>query len=327
MAVTIHEVAVEAGVSTATVSRYFSGTSVVLDVTARKIDAAAARLGYVPGDRRKRKRSPSVVAVLFSGIKLQYYSDALKILIEESRRYDYRFLLIPVTDGDEQWKKIFTDLQITGVIYLEEDLNPDIRNYIKAKNIKTVMFGDSSQDRRSKMIHVNDLAAARAGCQYLLSLRHRRILILSDAPQKISTGFQRIVGCRRAFEEMGAEFSEDLLKYGELTWEEGRFLVRQALKQNLKFTAVFAFSDEMAMGAISALKEAGLSVPGDVSVMGFDGLGLSKKIVPRLTTVEQPMKKMAEIALDSFLSAESEDNLESIVPYKIEEGETCREVE
>ena len=324
MAVTIRQVAKAAGVSTATVSRYFTGSSVVLGDTARKIGRAAEQLGYVPIRGRSKRRNPGAVAVLFSDLRLLYYSDALKILIEESRRYAYHLIVLPLSGDCEKYKKIFSDSQITGVIYFEEDLNREITNYIKAKNIKTVIFGGAARDRRNKMIHINDLAAARAGCRYLLSLHHRDILILSDAPQKISSGFQRITGCKRAFEEEGAELREELIKYGELSWENGRKLVLQALREGLHFTAVYAFSDEMALGAISALYQSGLSVPGDVSVMGFDGTDTAQRMVPRLSTVRQPLRKMAELALDSFLNEDSEDNLECIVPYRIEEGESCK---
>lgn len=324
MAVTIRQVAKAAGVSTATVSRYFTGSSVVLGDTARKIGRAAEQLGYVPIRGRSKRRNPGAVAVLFSDLRLLYYSDALKILIEESRRYAYHLIVLPLSGDCEKYKKIFSDSQITGVIYFEEDLNREITNYIKAKNIKTVIFGGAARDRRNKMIHINDLAAARAGCHYLLSLHHRDILILSDAPQKISSGFQRITGCKRAFEEEGAELREELIKYGELSWENGRKLVLQALREGLHFTAVYAFSDEMALGAISALYQSGLSVPGDVSVMGFDGTDTAQRMVPRLSTVRQPLRKMAELALDSFLNEDPEDNLECIVPYRIEEGESCK---
>lgn len=319
---TIRDVAKRAGVSPATVSRYFHGTTVVTNDAAQKIEAAVRELAYTPVYKQK---NPGVIAVLISNLKLAYFSEVLKILLEEARRYTYRLVIIPVFGDGEEYKLFFKELDITGVIYLEENMNQDMLNYIAAKNIKTVMFGGISSDKRSKMVHINDLSASHEGAKYLLGLHHERILILSDYPKSISSGFQRITGCRRAYEEMGKELDSQMIKYGELTFESGYRMTEQALKEGLRFTAAFAFSDEAAMGVISALDRAGLSVPGEVSVLGFDGISMSKKVTPKLTTIRQPIRKMAEITLETFQNRYQEENVEITLPFKIEEGGTCRE--
>ena len=232
-------------------------------------------------------------------------------------------IFIPVVGQDESYKQYFKELDITGVIYLEENTNQDMLNYIAAKSIKMVMFGAISEDQRCKMSHINDLAAAHEGARYLLELKHERILIISDYPKSISSGFQRIAGCKRAFEEYGLEFDADRVKYGELTYNSVYRITTQALQQGISFTAVFAFSDEAALGVISALAERGLRVPEDVSVMGFDGISLSRQVTPKLTTIRQPIKKMIEQTLDTFQNQKREENIEITLPYKLEEGETC----
>lgn len=113
------------------------------------------------------------------------------------------------------------------------------------------------------------------------------------------------------------------MKYGELTYNSGYRITTQALQQGISFTAVFAFSDEAALGVISALAERGLRVPEDVSVMGFDGISLSRQVTPKLTTIRQPIKKMIEQTLDTFQNQKREENIEITLPYKLEEGETC----
>lgn len=92
-------------------------------------------------------------------------------------------MIIPVLGDGEEYKLFFKEMDITGVIYLEENMNQDMLNYIAAKNIKTVMFGGLNSDKRSKMIHINDLAASHEGAKYLLGLHHEKILILSDFPK------------------------------------------------------------------------------------------------------------------------------------------------
>ena len=150
------------------------------------------------------------------------------------------------------------------------------------------------------MIHINDLSAAYEGAKYLLELRHEKILILSDYPKSISSGFQRITGCKRAYEEFGVPFEAEFAKYGELTYENGYWLTAQALQKGLAFSAVFAFSDEAAMGAISALYENGLRVPEHISVLGFDGIRMSERITPKLTLLHSLSKKWLNLHLIPF---------------------------
>ena len=210
-------------------------------------------------------------------------------------------IFIPVVGQDESYKQYFKELDITGVIYLEENTNQDMLNYIAAKNIKMVMFGAISEDQRCKMIHINDLAAAHEGARYLLELKHERILIISDYPKSISSGFQRIAGCKRAFEEYGLEFDADRVKYGELTYNSGYRITTQALQQGISFTAVFAFSDEAALGVISALAERGLRVPEDVSVVGFNNYLYPELADREITTYEVNIKAMTKVALEKVL--------------------------
>ena len=157
----------------------------------------------------------------------------------------------------------------------------------------------------------------------MLSLQHEEILFLSDYAKSISSGFQRITGCKRAFEEYGLEFDENRVKFGDLTYESGCRMTAQAIREGISFTAAFAFSDEAALGVISTLSEAGLRVPEDVSVMGFDGLSLSRQVTPKLTTITQPINDMIEHTLNTFQSQKREENIEITLPYRLEYGETC----
>lgn len=318
---TIRDVAKRAGVSPATVSRYFHGKSIVTKEASQRIEEAVKELKYNPVFKQK---NPGVIAVLIPNLKLAYFSEVLKELLEAVPRYGYRLVFIPVTEGGEAYKQFFKELDITGVIYLEENVDQDMLNYIAAKNIKTVMFGAISEDKRCKMVHINDLAAAYEGARLLLKLKHQQILILSDYPKSISSGFQRITGCKRAFEEFGLELDEKKVKYGELTYDSGYRMTAQAIREGISFTAAFAFSDEAALGVISALAEVKLKVPEDVSVLGFDGISLSKQVTPKLSTISQPIKKMVEVTLDTFQNNKKEENVELTLPYRLEPGETCQ---
>lgn len=325
MSATVRDIAKLARVSPATVSRYFSGSTVVGAELSKKIEAAATQLGYVPS--RTIKRNLGTIAVLVPHLELGYFSEVLKETMEQMPKYKCKLLILPTMPGDDSYKSFFKDLYIHGVVYLDEDLDRDMLRYIRAKNIKLVMLGGSAGENKCDCVHINDMAAAYEGMKYLLNLNHRDILILADYPQHFSSGAQRLLGCQQALKEYNLPYEEsELVEFGNLTHEGGYRSMLRALKKGRKYTAVFAFSDEAAIGAISALAENGLAVPKDVSVLGFDGIAISGKIVPKLTTIYQPINKMVEWTLNTLCSADDKnrvENMEYTLPYKLLERETC----
>lgn len=322
---TIRDVAKLAGVSPATVSRYFSGSNVVGKELSRKIEEAARTLEYTPD--RSVKRSQGVCIVLVPHLQLGYFSEVLKEIITQMPKYNLRVMIVPTTVGDDSYKRVFNEMYVIGAIYLDEDIDRDMLNYIQAKNIKIIMLGGAAFESRCDMVHINDMAAAYEGMNYLLDLNHRDVLILADFSHNFSSGFQRLIGCQQALKEHNIPYDqEQMVEFGYLTYENGYRSMQRALKKGKKFTAVFAFSDETAMGAISALYENGLRVPKDISVLGFDGLEISERIVPKLTTIYQPIDKMVAWTLNELCSRtrkHQEENIEYTLPYRLIERETC----
>ncbi len=321
MSLTVRDIAKVAGVSPATVSRYFSGSDIVSKDTARKIENASKELGYTP--KFKKCKDNGVIAVLIPNLQLGFYGEVLKELIEEIPKYNYRIVFIPTIPDSEHYKIFFKEMNIIGVIYFDEFIDRDIINYISSKKIKTVMFAGGSFDSRSEMVHINDIAAAYEGTKYLISLGHEKIIILSDFLKNIGSSFQRFTGCKRALDEIGVDENE-MLGFGPVTYETGYRLTKQFLEKKTDFTAIFAFSDEMAMGGISALHDFGLKVPEDVSVLGFDDIALASRFIPRLTTIHQPIKEFVTKTLEAFQDLDNaNDKVEITLPYKIVKRDTC----
>lgn len=326
MGVTIRDVAKLAEVSPATVSRYFTGSTVVGNRLSKRIEAAASQLGYVP-DRSAAKRDHGVIIVLLPHLQLGYFSEVLKEIIAQMSKYKCKIMILPTAPGDDSYKSFFKDLYIRGVIYLDEDIDRDMLRYIRAKNVKIVMLGGAAYESRCTYVHINDMAAAYEGMRYLLELNHRDILILGDYPDHFSSGAQRLIGCRQALREYNLAGAEErMAEYGDLSYDSGYRSMKKVLREGKQFTAVFAFSDECALGAISALEEKGLRVPEDISVLGFDGIAISGQVVPKLSTIYQPIKKMVGKALDLLCSMdddEQEGNVEYTFPYKLLKRGTC----
>lgn len=321
---TIRDVAKLAKVSPATVSRYFSGSSVVGSESSRRIEEAARELQYVPV--KTVKHYQGIILVIVQQLQLEYFREALRELFLQIPKYNCKMIVFPLIEGDNSYKSILAELNVVGVIYLDEDIDSNMLRYIRAKNIKIIMLGGIVHVTGCDFVHINDMAAAYEGMNYLLDLNHKDILLLGDYEQHFSSGYQRLAGCQQALKLHNLEYDENLVEHGELTYEGGYKSTRNALKHKKNFTAIFAFSDEAAMGAMSALAEKGLRVPQDISVMGFDGLPISGRITPKLTTIYQPIDKMVEWTLDTLCVNSRKkimDNMEFTLPYQLLERETC----
>ena len=162
MGATIRDVAKLAQVSPATVSRYFSGSTVVGDELSKKIESAAAQLDYTP-HRTAVKRNQGVIMVLLPHLRLGYFSEVLREIIAQMTKYKYRVMILPTVQGDDSYKSFFKELYVRGVIYLDEDIDRDMLRYIRAKNIKVIMLGGYADESRCDYVHINDMADAHDG--------------------------------------------------------------------------------------------------------------------------------------------------------------------
>jgi LacI family transcriptional regulator len=325
MKATVRKIAAAADVSPATVSRYFNGTQKLNRDTIEKIERTLQSMEYTP--KAKRLKTNNLIGVLLPHLRYGFYSDALRELIEQAENFQFKLIIIPTNQKEaSNYKDIIEKHNFRGVIYFEEEIDEDILSFMSEKGIRTVMCGGAALDHHSDMVHVNDMAAAYEGTNYLIKLGHREIVFISDYIQKISAGFQRLTGSRRAMEENGLNFKEESISCGPVTYEAGYKATKEFLEKGKKFTAIFAYSDEIAIGAMAALFDSGIGVPEDVSVLGFDDLQIASRIRPALTTIHQPIKSFITKTLELFLKEGNSDHAEISLPFHIEERGSCREV-
>ena len=152
-------------------------------------------------------------------------------------------------------------------------------------------------------VTTDDRQAAKAAIDALVGLGHRQFAVVGGDLQVSDTSQLRYAGCLDSFREHSIAFDEKLDYQGvRYSYESGYQATQRLLESGRKFTALFAAADVMAIGAIRALRDAGLQVPQDVSVIGFDGLPISKYLVPQLSTVEQSVEIMAKRSVEILLS-------------------------
>ena len=305
--VTIKDVAAHAEVSVGTVSRVLSKNSTVKAPLAERVNKAIAELGYKPNfaARALRAKHINVIGLLVPDITNPFFSqlaDKLEglasarghALIVSSSRNDSRFearqfnallehqpkaiLLVPASD-----QRLF-DLPDSTVVYGLDRPAPGLRT-----------FG------------VDQRASAALGLKHLVDLGHRQVVYIAG-PQTTITGRQRREGVEaqaRALREAGIDLNLDI-REGTFDFQSGETIARDVLAGSDGPTGILAANDQIAIGVVRAARDMRIDVPGELSVIGFDDIDLASLVVPRLTTIRQPVDAIASAAMDAIFAEETE---------------------
>lgn len=306
MGITIRDVAAAAGVSTATVSRALRGLPHVDEATRAKVMAAARELDYVvsPSASRLASGRTGSIAFITPYIARWFFSTVLAGVESVLQSTDTDLLLFRVGDPAAEEHRIPTERRLrrrvdAALVVSLPVSDPSVQALLDAQ-FPVGLIGEAALAVPS--VAIDDVEAARTATQHLLNLGHERIGLIGGQP--IASAFAPHAMRHRGYEEAmasaGLKADAMLQAYGYFTIEGGEQAMTSLLSRPSPPTAVFAMSDEMAFGAMWALRRHGL-VPGqDVSVIGIDGHSLSE--VLGLTSVEQPVEEMGRIAAESLMS-------------------------
>jgi len=305
---TIKDIAKICGVGVSTVSRAINNHPDINPETKQKILDAIQEYGYVPNNSaRNLKRSDAkAIAVLIKGISNSFFTKMIQVIERECKRKHYAMELSHVEadeDEVEVAQKVVKEKRLRGIIFLgglfshsEEKLRklsvPFIFSTVGSipENISRNLYSSISVDDRlesAKMV------------SYLIGTGHTKIAILVAEAQEQSIGRLRLEGYYDSLRAYGLEINQNLVCHTEealshFSMENGYLSTKRLLARGEPFTALYAVSDSLAVGALRALHEAGLRVPEDVSLAGYDGIDMTNYIVPSLTTIRQPVEKMAK---------------------------------
>lgn len=310
MAATIRDVARQAGVSTATVSRLINHTAPVAKTTRRRIEIAIRKLDYHPNAvaRSLVTATTRTIAILLPDITNPFFPDLVKgvQLLAEERHHT---LLLLNTQGDptkeESSLVALRGRQIDGVILVGVVMEGKRILRTLGRKVPIVVLDRVVEGLETTVVALDNPRAARLATRHLLDLGHRAIVHITG-PRTLLLTQQRLEAYRRTLREAGITPDPDLVADGDFTEEGGYQAARRLLDRGVRFTALFAANDLSAIGAISAFKARGMGVPDDVSVAGVDDIRLSAYTTPALTTIRQPTYEMgrraAEVLIDSLLA-------------------------
>ncbi len=324
---TIQDVAARSGVSISTVSRVVTGTVAVEPATAERVREAIADLGYRPNllARSFRRRVTHTIGLLVPDNSNPFFAELARTIENAGFAEGYSVVLCN-SDLSEVKQETYIDVllanRVDGLILASSGLIPTVGSHDAVGRILdagapcVVVDRDLGETPVDQVLVDNDQGGYLAGA-HLIGLGHRRIACLVG-PSDLTPSAGRIAGFQRALADAGLAVVAEGLVRGNGRPDGGAAAAQRLLERGLvaagNVTAIFAFNDQMAIGAIGALQRAGCRVPEDISVVGFDDIPQSAAIFPALTTIAQPIREMGTIGVRLLLDRIARGHPEGHVP-------------
>lgn len=312
----IKDVAKYANVSVATVSRVFNGTGVVAEQTKKDILEAARHLGYSPNllGKNLRERKTRIILVMLSSLANTFCSKVLHGIEKEASKHGYHIMICAtggVKESEEVYLNFVRNKLADGMIVLNSSLS-ESEMKVYSNLFPVVQCSEYSDTETTPFVSIDNRAAAYDATVQLIKSGRRNIAYMGVDNGLISSRL-RLEGYRAALADSGIPFEEKLVLNGNYGYRSAIRVMKKFLEEKPIFDALFAISDRMAAGAITALREANLCVPEDVCVIGFDNTDITYMFEPTISTVSQPQNDMGEHAFRLMLKLLEQQPTDNII--------------
>lgn len=304
MKYTIKDIAKITGYSVATISRVLSGKEGVSEEKRKEILKIIEQLGYIPNQSARRLRSKETknILVMIPDIENYFYNKLIKGIETEVREKGYNIILGDFSDSQEIEEEYYRMMkgQIADGILIVGSMSQPQRIVEVSRQFPMVVISDYFSDELVTVC-IDNFKAAYDATMFLYKCGYRRIAKITGKIGAVLSQ-DRLKGYRIALENLGLEFNERYIKYGDFKYESGYRLAKELLKIFPPPDAIFCSNDEMAIGACDAAKELGFSIPEELGIMGFDDIELSSMVTPKITTVHQPRYEMGKLAAQLLIN-------------------------
>lgn len=330
--VTIYDVAREANVSMATVSRVVNGNPNVKPTTRKKVLEAIDRLGYRPNAvaRGLASKKTTTVGVIIPDISSIFYSELARGIEDIATMYKYNIILSNSdqnTDKELHLLNTMLGKQVDGIVFMGGNITDVHVEEFKRSPVPIVLAASVEEQAQTPSVNINYEQAIYDSVQLLVEKGHKRIAFVSGPMSEPINSMRKLAGYKRALEEAGIAFDEALVAEGDYSYDSGIEALANLLVQSDKPTAVIAATDEMALGVIHGAQDRGVSIPEDLEVIGFDNTRLSLMVRPQLTTVVQPTYDIGAVAMRLLTKLMNKEQVEDQIvelPHRIEERQSTK---
>ena len=333
---TIKDIAKESGYAVGTVSRVLNNHPDVSEKARKTIMAVVEKHHFKLNSNAKhlKQQASSGIAIIVKGSQNMLFAsivERLQRLMSEKKYASFIYYIGEEENEVERAERVCLERHPLGILFLGSDLE-FFKERFDRLEIPCVLVTNSAAELgfdNLSSVSTDDESGAQAAVEHLLKLGHRNIGILGGYMEKSHAAHTRYKGCEKAFAEQGIKLEPGRqYRSAFFSMEEGYHAMEQLFEQMPDLTAVFAMADVLAVGAIRAIRDRGLRVPEDVSVMGFDGIELGNYLSPRLTTVRQARERIADRSLEILLSdiAGERPAVHELLPFDIVEGESAAKI-
>ncbi|HBN85522.1 MAG TPA: LacI family transcriptional regulator [Clostridiales bacterium] len=315
---TIKEISRLANVSVSTVSRVLNNKYDVSEQTKKKVLEIINQYNYIPNSNAKQLKQicSNIICIIVKGTQNLFLEPIVEEIQSEISKTKYIPLIHFIDENESEIDeacRLITKKKPVGIIFLggSPSLKADQFKDIGVPCVFATVSAEGLNLDNISSVCIDDKAAAKKAVDYLFEMGHRDIAILSGRLLDKDSIFKRFMGAMESYREHGVEFNEKHFIQSKFTYDDAYAAVDHSLKPDQpKYTAIFAMSDIMAIGATKAIFNNGLSVPNDISIIGFDGISLTQYYNPTLATIKQPSVEIAHKSIE-LLIQNIESNMSS----------------
>ena len=300
--VTINDIARMANVSKKTVSRIINKSALVSEETRKRVEAIIKQTGFEPDPQARALafRKSFLVGLAYDNPSPQYVVNMQRGILDALWTTDYQLVLHPVDRNSPTYMDTIRQFAMrhrpAGII-MPPSVSEDAKlcKMLEEMNCLYVRIASVDLDEPSKMIRSQDADGAAQAARHLAQLGHTRIAHI-HGPRNFRSSHERLFGFRSGLAEFGLELAEGMTLEAGYTFDTGVQAADNLLSKPNRPTAIFAGNDEMAIGVYTSARKAGLSIPEDLSIVGFDDTPMASRIWPQMTTVRLPIREMGKAA-------------------------------
>ncbi|MGA8655039.1 MAG: LacI family DNA-binding transcriptional regulator [Chthoniobacterales bacterium] len=303
---TLHDLARELNVSIATISRALSRPGDVAPHTRQRVLAAVHRHGYTPNGTKRalRTHQTRTIGVVVSDIRNTFFASVVKAVDDVARVNGYTVLICNADEDsakEEAALQLLLDRKVSGVINCSTGANLELlRAFQHSGAVLVDLDRESGLDHVDTVVVDNERGAALA-VEHLAKRNHRRIATIAG-PQHLSNARGRLTGFRKTLHKYRISIDRRYLQFGDFRQDSGYDSAKKLLSREHRPTAIFSANIEMTAGLVAYVREAGIAIPQELSIVSFDDAFWTRYIDPPLTVIAQPMEDMGKCAMELLLA-------------------------
>nr|WP_106780459.1 catabolite control protein A [Lysinibacillus timonensis] len=334
MTVTIYDVAREANVSMATVSRVVNGNQNVKPSTRKKVLEVIERLEYRPNAvaRGLASKKTTTVGVIIPDISNNIYAEAARGIEDIATMYSYNIILANSDQNEEKELTLLDTMlgkQVDGIVMMSDAVTERLQQSMEHSPVPIVLAGSVDESNKFPSVNIDYFQASYEAIQLLINNGHKRIAFLSGPLSYTINSKYKLEAYKKALQDANIEIDEGLIISDDASYDSGIEAWETFNQLENPPTAFFAGSDELAIGIIHGAQDQGKSVPEDIEVISFENSKLARMVRPRLTSVVFPLYDIGAVSmrlLTKIMNKETIDDKSVIIPHRIETRQSVKSV-